>query len=46
MTKAAEFQALAPEERNNALRQLKGAGMSIRQISRMTGIPFGVVRQL
>jgi REP element-mobilizing transposase RayT len=43
-TSVAEFQALSRETRNTALRQMKEKGMSIRQIVRLTGVPFGVVR--
>jgi len=46
LTKSAEFQELPLEERDRAVRLLKDGGMSIRQISRMTGISFGVVRRV
>jgi REP element-mobilizing transposase RayT len=40
----AQFQALPVKERNRNIRILRDAKLSIRQISRMTGIPFGIVR--
>jgi REP element-mobilizing transposase RayT len=40
-----EFQALIPEARDINIRKLREAGMSIRRISRITGIPFGIVRR-
>jgi REP element-mobilizing transposase RayT len=41
---AAEFQALPLTERDENLHLLRTAGLSIRQISRLTGVPMGVVR--
>jgi hypothetical protein len=41
---AAQFQALSPDERDRNIRALRQSGMSIRRISRLTGVPFGVVR--
>ncbi len=38
------FQTLSQEERNSIIRMLKINGASIRQIARLTGMPFGVVR--
>jgi REP element-mobilizing transposase RayT len=43
-TSAAQFQALSPTMRDKALRQMRGRGLSIRQIVRLTGVPFGIVR--
>jgi REP element-mobilizing transposase RayT len=42
---AASFQALPAERRDSNIRALRSAGMSIRQITRLTGIPFGIVRR-
>ena len=41
---AAEFQSLEIPQRNRFIRELKDKGLSIRQISRLTGISFGIVR--
>jgi len=41
-----EVQHLPKEHRNNIIRQLRQFGASIRQLSRMTGISFGVIRKL
>lgn len=43
---AAEFQVLAPEERNKHIKKLKEKGLSIRQVSRLTGVSFGIVRRV
>jgi REP element-mobilizing transposase RayT len=40
----AQFQGLPSGKRDEALRQMRGKGLSIRQIVRLTGVPFGVVR--
>lgn len=40
-----ELQSLPRNERNEALRRLKAAGLSVRQISRVTGINRGVVQK-
>ena len=40
------FQALEPEERNRVIRALREEGVSIRQIVRMTGESFGIVRKI
>ena len=40
-----EFQILEPGERNRAIRALRAKGISIRQIVRMTGESFGIVRK-
>jgi REP element-mobilizing transposase RayT len=41
---ATEFQALSKADRDRNIRLLRETGLSIRQIVRLTGIPFGVVR--
>ena len=41
---ASEFQRLAPGERRRSIQLLRNGGMSIRQIVRLTGVPFGIVR--
>ena len=43
---ASEFQALSIDDRNHAVRSMKDAGISIRQIARVTGISFGVIRNI
>ena len=43
---ASDFQRLDIATRNKYLRLLKEHGLSIRQISRLTGISFGVVRRI
>jgi len=40
-----EFQLLSHDERLKAVRALRDEGISIRQIVRMTGEPFGIVRK-
>ena len=42
---AAEFQALDNEIRDGYIKKIKDAGLSIRQISRLTGISFSIVRK-
>ncbi len=42
---SAEFQSLPPELRDKNIAVLKENGLSIRQISRLTGISFGLVRK-
>jgi ribosomal protein S11 len=44
MATTAGFQALPADERDCNIRKLRAAGFSIRQIVRVTGVPFGVVR--
>jgi putative transposase len=39
-----EIQAYEKQKRNQLIRKLKKTGLSIRQISRLTGISFGVIR--
>ena len=41
-----QVQHLPTEQRNDVIRQLRQFGASIRQLSRMTGISFGVIRKL
>ena len=43
---ASELQALGTEERDRCLAELLALGASVRQVSRITGIPVGVVRKL
>ena len=43
---ASDFQRLDVATRNQYLKLLKAHGLSIRQISRLTGISFGVVRRI
>jgi len=43
---SAEFQQLEVGRRDFYIRELKAEGLSIRQISRLTGISFGKVRKL
>lgn len=42
---SAEFQELDIKMRDKCLKKLKEKGLSIRQISRLTGVSFGVVRK-
>jgi len=42
---ASEYQSLTTEKRDEGLRELLRRGGSIRQISRITGISFGIVRK-
>jgi len=41
-----EFQQLEQKKRDEYIRKLKDKGLSIRQISRLTGISFSIVRKL
>ncbi len=41
-----QIQAFEIGKRNEALRELKKRNLSIRQIERLTGISFGVIRNL
>jgi len=41
---ASSFQALEKEGRDTCLNRFKQEGFSLRQISRVTGVPFGIVR--
>jgi hypothetical protein len=40
-----DVQQLDKQKRDEALRSCKSQGLSIRQIERLTGISFGVVRK-
>ena len=40
-----DFQSLDPAKRDKYLKKLKEKGLSIRQLSRLTGISFGVIRK-
>lgn len=42
----AEFQKLELGQRNRFVKELKVKGLSIRQISRLTGLSFGIARKL
>ena len=41
-----DFQHLDPDPRNKYLKKLREKGLSIRQLSRLTGISFSVVRNI
>ena len=41
-----DFQALNVEDRNNCIREMKESGMTLRQISRMTGVPYYAVQKM
>lgn len=41
-----EVQHLPKDQRNDIIRQFRQFGASIRQLSRMTGISFGIIRKL
>ena len=43
---ATEFQALESVRRDHYIKELRARGLSIRQISRLTGISFGLVRKV
>jgi len=43
---ASEFQLLETSQRDRYIKELRQKGLSIRQISRLTGISFGIVRRL
>ena len=40
------FQMLSSDEKNRVLQGLRNDGLSIRQIVRLTGVPFGIVRKI
>jgi REP element-mobilizing transposase RayT len=42
---SAEFQSLDTSRRDRYIRELRQKGLSIRQISRLTGVSFGIVRK-
>jgi hypothetical protein len=41
-----DFQSLDTKQRDKYLKKLKEQGLSIRQLSRLTGISFGVIRNI
>lgn len=41
-----EFQELPQEKRDRYIRKLKEKGLSIRQISRLTGVSFAIIRKI
>lgn len=41
---ATELQLYSQEERNKCIKKMKNKGLSIRQISRLTGISFAIIR--
>lgn len=43
---ASEFQALPIEKRNKYLAKLKEKGLSIRQLSRLTGISYYIIQKV
>ncbi|GBF33250.1 hypothetical protein DCCM_2349 [Desulfocucumis palustris] len=43
---AIEIQSLEKERRNNIIKKCKEIGLSIRQIERLTGVSFGVIRRI
>ena len=43
---ATGFQALDSSKREGGMLRLRNAGLSIRQIVRLTGVSFGVVRRI
>lgn len=43
---SADFQALPPDKRDKYIKSFKKEGLSIRQISRLTGISFGIIRKI
>ena len=44
-TNAVQFQLLENKLRDRYIKELKASGLSIRQISRLTGVSFGIVRK-
>ena len=40
----ADIQSFEIEKRNIAIRKMKEEGLSIRQIERITGVSFGIIR--
>ena len=42
---AAEFQSLDTTQRDRFVKELRQRGLSIRQISRLTGVSFGIIRK-
>ena len=43
---ATEFQELSQEKRDKFIKKLKENGLSVRQISRLTGISKGIVEKI
>lgn len=41
-----QIQKFQKEERNEVIKELKNKGLSIRQIERLTGVSFGVIRNI
>lgn len=41
-----DLQTLTPDQRDNIIAALREKGLSIRQISRLTGVSFGIVRKM
>ena len=39
-----DIQSFEIEKRNKAIRKMKEQGLSIRQIERLTGVSFGIIR--
>lgn len=46
MNNATELQRMEPKKRDGYIAKLKKSGLSIRQISRLTGVSFGIARKL
>jgi transposase len=45
-TNTTEIQTIESEQRNKYIKKLKEKGLSIRQISRLTGISKGIVERI
>jgi len=43
---AEDFLVLNDEKRDEYIKKLREKGLSIRQISRLTGVSFGIVRRI
>ena len=41
-----QVQNLEKEKRDNIIKELKNRGLSIRQIERLTGVSFGIIRRI
>ncbi len=41
-----EIQNFTKEERNKVIKKCKEQGLSIRQIARLTGVSFGIIREV
>lgn len=46
VTSLSEIQHFEKHKRNNVIKEFKNKGLSIRQIERLTGISFGVIRKI